>query len=143
MDNLIRKNDIIEVKIDSVAFGGKGVARIDDFVVFVRGGIPKQKLKVKIIKKKKSFAEAIIEKIIEQSPYYVDPKCQYFSDCGGCKHQDIDYNFQLEMKDQQVKEVIEHLGEFGNVDIEKTISSPDIWSYRNRMDFSTSVNAGS
>lgn len=136
---MIRKNDVIEVKIDSIAFGGKGVARIDDFVVFVRGGIPKQKLKVKIIKKKKSFAEAIIEKIIKQSPYYVEPPCKYFSDCGGCKHQDIDYNFQLEMKDQQIKEVIEHLGEFGNVKIEKTIPSPDIWSYRNRMDFSTSV----
>lgn len=136
---MIRKNDVIEVKIDSIAFGGKGVARIDDFVVFVRGGIPKQKLKVKIIKKKKSFAEAIIEKIIKQSPYYVEPPCKYFSDCGGCKHQDIDYNFQLEMKDQQIKEVIEHLGEFGNVKIEKTIPSPDIWGYRNRMDFSTSV----
>lgn len=139
MKSMIRKNDVIEVKIDSIAFGGKGVARIDDFVVFVRGGIPKQKLKVKIIKKKKSFAEAIIEKIIKQSPYYVEPPCKYFSDCGGCKHQDIDYNFQLEMKDQQIKEVIEHLGEFGNVKIEKTIPSPDIWSYRNRMDFSTSV----
>ncbi|MEA3500601.1 MAG: 23S rRNA (uracil(1939)-C(5))-methyltransferase RlmD [Candidatus Marinimicrobia bacterium] len=139
MENIIRKNDIIKVKIDSIAFGGKGVARIDDFVVFVRGGIPKQKLKVKIIKKKKSFAEAIIEKVIEQSPYYVEPPCKYFPDCGGCKHQDIDYNFQLEMKDQQIKEVIEHLGEFGDVKIEKTISSPDIWSYRNRMDFSTSV----
>ena len=139
MENLIRKNDIIEVKIDSIAFGGKGIARIDDFVIFVRGGIPKQILKVKIIKKKKKFAEAIIIKIIEQSPYFIKPKCKYFPDCGGCKHQNIDYNFQLEMKDQQVKEVIEHLGEFGAVQIEKIIPSPDTLHYRNRMDFSTST----
>jgi len=139
MENLIRKNDIVKVEIDSIAFGGKGVARIDGFVIFVRGGIPKQILKVRIIKKKKSFAEAIIMEIVKQSPYFAEPKCKYFSACGGCKHQDIDYNFQLEMKDQQVKEVIDHLGEFGNVKIEKTIPSPDILSYRNRMDFSTSV----
>ncbi len=139
MEKIIRKNDIIDVKINSVAFGGKGVARVGEFVVFVRGAIPKQKLKVKIIKKKKNFAEAIIMEVVEQSPYFVVPQCKYFSDCGGCKHQDIDYNYQLKMKDGQVKEIIEHLGEFGEVPVEKIISSPEILRYRNRMDFSTSV----
>ncbi|MEA1985965.1 MAG: 23S rRNA (uracil(1939)-C(5))-methyltransferase RlmD [Candidatus Marinimicrobia bacterium] len=139
MENIIKKNEIVEVKIESIAFGGKGVARVGDFVIFVRGGIPEQILKVRIIKKKKNFAEAIIEQVVKQSKFFKKSPCKYFPDCGGCKHQNIDYQFQLEMKNRQVQEAVEHLGEFEDVPIEEIISSPDILGYRNRMDFSTSV----
>jgi len=110
----IKKNQSITITIDSVAYGGKGIARLDNFVIFVRDALPGQHLKVKIIKKKPSFAEAIIEEIITQSPDYIDPKCIYFNDCGGCTFQNLRYLAQLKIKKQQIEDVYTHLTKLTN-----------------------------
>jgi len=136
----IKKNQSITIGVNSVAYGGKGVARLDNFVIFVRDALPGQRLKVKIIKKKSSFAEAIIEEIITQSPDYVDPKCVYFNDCGGCTFQNLGYSAQLKMKKQQIEGVYTHLTRLTSVKILEPLASPEIWGYRNKMEFSAGDN---
>ena len=136
----IRKNQSITINVDSVAYGGKGVARLDNFVIFVRDALPGQYLKVKIIKKKSSFAEAIIEEIITQSPDYIDPKCIYFNDCGGCTFQNLQYSAQLKIKKQQIEDVYTHLTKLTSLKILEPLASPEIWGYRNKMEFSAGDN---
>ncbi|MBW1965634.1 MAG: 23S rRNA (uracil(1939)-C(5))-methyltransferase RlmD [Deltaproteobacteria bacterium] len=136
----IKKNQSITITIDSVAYGGKGIARLDNFVIFVRDALPGQHLKVKIIKKKPSFAEAIIEEIITQSPDYIDPKCIYFNDCGGCTFQNLRYLAQLKIKKQQIEDVYTHLTKLTPVKILEPLASPEIWGYRNKMEFSAGDN---
>jgi 23S rRNA (uracil1939-C5)-methyltransferase len=136
----IKKNQSITISVNSVAYGGKGVARLDNFVIFVRDALPGQRLKVKIIKKKSSFAEAIIEEIITQSPDYIDPKCVYFNECGGCTFQNLRYSAQLKIKKQQIEDVYTHLTKLTYVKILEPLASPEIWGYRNKMEFSAGDN---
>ena len=136
----IRKNDSVELYIESIAFGAKGIARIDDFVVFVRDALPGQKVRALIIKKKAAFAEALITEILEESPYRVDAPCLFFEDCGGCKFQHLNYEKQLEMKTEQVKDVYSHLVKMPEIPILPALPAPEIYAYRNKMDFSTGVS---
>jgi 23S rRNA (uracil1939-C5)-methyltransferase len=136
----IRKNDMVELYIESIAFGAKGIARIGDFVVFVRDALPGQKVKALIIKKKASFAEALIREIIEESPDHVDAPCPYFQDCGGCKFQNLNYQKQLDIKTEQVKDVFTHLAKMPDIPILPTLPAPEQYAYRNKMDFSTGVS---
>lgn len=135
----VKKNTVHEVRIESLAFGGKGMTRIGNLAVFVRDALPEQHLRIKIIRKKKQYAEAIIEEILTQSPYYIPPPCPYFSDCGGCVLQNLEYSKQLSIKEQQVRDVFTHLGRLNPV-ILPVIPAPEIWSYRNKMEFSAGPN---
>ena len=136
----IKKNDVLELYIESIAFGGKGIARVDNFVIFVRDVLPGQVVKVVIIKKKPGFAEAIVKEIITQSPDHVDPPCPYFTDCGGCKFQNLAYDKQLEIKTRQVKETYAHLVNIADVPILPALPAPEIYAYRNKMDFSAGTS---
>ena len=136
----IKKNALVELTIESIAFGAKGIARVNDFVIFVRDAIPGQKVKALIIKKKSAFAEAIIREIIEESPDHVDAPCPYFVDCGGCKFQNLNYQKQLDIKTEQVKDVFTHLVKMPEIPILPALPAPDIYAYRNKMDFSTGVS---
>ena len=136
----IKKNALVELTIESIAFGAKGIARIDDFVVFVRDALPGQKVKALIIKKKAAFAEAIIREVIGPSPWQIDAPCPYFADCGGCKFQNLDYQKQLDIKTEQVKDVFTHLAKMPDITILPTLAAPEQYAYRNKMDFSTGVS---
>jgi len=136
----IKKNALVELTIESIAFGAKGIARVNDFVIFVRDGLPGQKVKALIIKKKSAFAEAIIREIIEESPDHVDAPCPYFDDCGGCKFQNLNYQKQLNIKTEQVKDVFTHLVKMPEIPILPALPAPHIYAYRNKMDFSTGVS---
>jgi 23S rRNA (uracil1939-C5)-methyltransferase len=136
----IKKDSEVELYIESIAFGAKGIARIDDFVIFVRDALPGQKVKALIIKKKAAFAEAIIREIIEESPDHVDAPCPYFADCGGCKFQNLNYQKQLDIKTEQVKDVFTHLVKMPEIPILPTLPAPEIYAYRNKMDFSAGVS---
>ncbi|MDD3806458.1 MAG: 23S rRNA (uracil(1939)-C(5))-methyltransferase RlmD [Candidatus Marinimicrobia bacterium] len=135
----IKKNSSYTVTIESLAFGGKGIARLQDFVIFVRDALPGQQLRIKIIRKKKQYAEAIIEDILCQSPHYIQPPCPYFQDCGGCILQNLEYSKQLSFKEQQVREIFAHLGRLNPI-ILPTKRAPEIWGYRNKMEFSAGTD---
>jgi len=134
----LKKNIILEVKLESIAYGGKAVAHQDGFTVFVERGLPGQKVKVRIIRNKENYAEARVIEVIENSPYEIAPRCPHFVACGGCLFQNLDYNEQLAQKQQQVKSSLQHIGGFKAVEVYPTIPSPDIYYYRNKMEYSFS-----
>ncbi len=131
----IKKGDEIELVIDSVSFGGQGVGRINDFVVFVDGAVTGDRVRVRINKKKKNFAEARTLSVVSPSPYRISPVCQYFGTCGGCRMQDVDYKAQLEIKRLNIQDVFQRIGGFENITIPTPHGSPRIFHYRNKMEF--------
>jgi len=123
----MKKGDFLDLNIESYAFEGKGLARVpgedgQNFVVFVNGSYPGDKVKVQIRKKKRSYAEAKIEKILVPSKGRIDAKCSYFGTCGGCKQQDLKYSVQVKYKEEQVRDVFERLGGFENFEKEPVVA---------------------
>ena len=134
----IRKGQVLDLDISDIAFGGRGLARIDGMAVFVDQVAPLDRARVRIIRKKKRHAEARLLELLTASPYRVDPPCPYSGVCGGCKWQFIDYARQLEYKRQHVTESLEHIGGLKEVLVHPTLPSPRIFGYRNKMEFTCS-----
>lgn len=133
----LKKGDEFEAEIEeTLAFGGDGITRLDNWVVFVKNVLPESKVKAKLIKRKRSFGEAIPLEVIEKSPHKVDWPCPHYPTCGGCKFQDLDYEIQLENKREQVRDLLERVGKFEDVEVLPTIPSPKQFHYRNKMEFS-------
>ena len=86
----IKKGDNVQLNIESLAFGGMGVAHLNEMVAFVKNAIPGQKVIARIIKKRSSYLEAQSLEVLDQSPYQVDVPCEHFDDCGGCAFQNFD-----------------------------------------------------
>ncbi|MEO8513287.1 MAG: 23S rRNA (uracil(1939)-C(5))-methyltransferase RlmD [Ignavibacteria bacterium] len=138
MDNL-KKEDIIELTIVDIGAEGIGLGRYNnEYVVFVPGTVPGDTVKAKIRKKKKKYAESQLFEVITPSPKRTEPECEYFGTCNGCKMQNIDYNYQLELKRQIVKNAFERIGGFEDIIIPEVLGSQDIYYYRNKLEFSFS-----
>ncbi len=131
-------NDLYEVTISATAFGGKGITHVDGMAVFVDQAIPGDTAMIKIVRKKKSYAEARIEKLIYSSPDRISPPCPYSGYCGGCKWQFVDYGCQLQYKRQHVIEALEHIGHITDVPVHSPIASELVWGYRNKIEFTCS-----
>jgi 23S rRNA (uracil1939-C5)-methyltransferase len=132
----IKKGQQIEVEITGIAFGGKGLVRINGMAVFVDQAVPGDKALIRIIRKKKNYAEARVIKLIAASAQRIKPPCVYSGFCGGCTWQFLDYEVQLTYKHQHVVESLEHIGQIQNVQVHPTIASPLKFGYRNKMEFS-------
>jgi 23S rRNA (uracil1939-C5)-methyltransferase len=124
---------IAELKIEDVAFGGKGVARDDGKAVFVPFTIEGEKVSAQIVREKKQFAEAELLDLKETSPHRVEALCPYFGRCGGCAYQHIDYEHQLAIKFRQVRDVLQRIGKLKDVPMRPIIPSPLDYNYRNRI----------
>ncbi len=135
---MINKSTELELTIESLAYGARGLARMDDFVIFVDGGIPGQTVKAFLYKKRKGFGEARILKVLKQSPYFIEPRCEHFDYCGGCKVQHLDYTEQVKQKQQQVIELFRRIGGIQNIPLKEVIPAEDIYHYRNKMEFTFS-----
>ena len=140
MNLLIKKGSELDLKIDSLSYGGKGISRYNGIVIFTNNVLPGQTIKAKIIKKKKSYLEAVPIEIIEESPFKQKEKCAHFYDCGGCKTQDLDYEEQINQKQNQIIEALTHLAKINVEEISPIIKSDAIYEYRNKMEFSFSNN---
>ncbi len=134
----IRKGQILDLDITDIAFGGKGLARIDGLAVFVDQVAPMDRARVRIVRKRKRHAEARLVELIAASPHRVDPPCPYSGVCGGCKWQFIDYARQLEYKRQHVVECLEHIGGLKGIPVHPTLPSLKTFGYRNKMEFTCS-----
>lgn len=133
-----RKGSELEFLIEKLAFGGKGLGRVDGMVVFTDRTIPGQKVRARITRKKRHFAEARVVDLLQQSPHRVEPPCPHFGVCGGCSWQDIDYVQQLFWKRQHVIESLEHLAGVKSTMVQETQASPRQTHYRNKMEFTFS-----
>jgi 23S rRNA (uracil1939-C5)-methyltransferase len=139
VDKLLpKKGEDVELLIDSLAYGGKGVARQDGFVVFVERTLPGQKVMARITRRRKGYAEARVLEVLQQSPASTEPRCPHFGTCGGCATQNYPYEKQLEQKQAQVADLFERMGGFRGVAIEKIVGCEEIYHYRNKMEFTFS-----
>lgn len=124
---------IVDLTIEDVAFGGKGVARENGKAVFVPFTIAGEKISAQIVREKKQFAEAEVVDLKEASPHRVEPSCPYFGRCGGCVYQHIDYEDQLAIKFRQVRDVLQRIGKLKDIPMRPIIPSPLDYNYRNRI----------
>lgn len=134
----LKKGQVIEADITGIAFGGKGLARINGMAVFVEQAVPGDRAAIRLTKIKKSHAQARVVELIEESRQRVDAPCEYSGFCGGCTWQYLDYRQQLVYKRQHVIECLEHIGRIESTDVRPTMPSPDLFGYRNKMEFSCS-----
>src|SRR5258708_6591708 len=121
------------VVINDIAFGGEGVARMDDFVVFVPFVLVGEEVEIKVTEVKKRFARARLLKVVKASPQRVVPACCYFGECGGCQYQHIDSPTQLELKHRQISALFERVGGFSQAAVAPVIPCPQPYHYRNRI----------
>jgi tRNA/tmRNA/rRNA uracil-C5-methylase (TrmA/RlmC/RlmD family) len=121
------------VTIDDIAFGGEGVGRIEDFVVFVPFVLVGEVVEVEIVEVKKRFARARLLRISQASPQRVQPLCRYFTDCGGCQYQHIEYAAQLLLKHKQICDLFQRIGGLNPEVIAPVIPCPEPYGYRNRI----------
>lgn len=139
----LKKDDLIECTIESLAFGGRGVARVDGMAVFVAGGLPGDTVSARITRAKKRFAEGVAEAVVSPSSHRVEPKCSHFGECGGCALQNLDYDEQLTQKSEQVQSALTRIGRVAELVMDPPVASPAPWRYRNKMEFAFERRGGS
>lgn len=126
------------VKIIDVAAEGKSIAKIDDMVVFVPYGAPGDIADIKLDKKKKNYGEGHIEKMLNPSTIRIEPFCEHFGTCGGCKWQHIPYEYQLKYKQNQVVDALERIAKVEIPPINNILGSNKTTHYRNKLEFTFS-----
>lgn len=124
---------LCDLKIEDVAFGGKGVGREQGKAVFVPYTIEGELVSAEIVREKRQFAEADLVEVKQSSPNRVAPECPYFGRCGGCAYQHIDYQHQLAIKWRQVRDALQRIGKLKGVPMRPIIPSPRQYAYRNRI----------
>jgi 23S rRNA (uracil1939-C5)-methyltransferase len=133
----VAKGDELELDVDSLAFGGNGVARLDGFVVFVRRGLPGDRVRARVTKVKRSHAEALATEVLRPGPERVDAPCAHFPACGGCRFQDLAYEAQIEQKHLQVRDALQRLAGIAEPPLESIVPcEPEIFHYRNKLEYS-------
>jgi tRNA/tmRNA/rRNA uracil-C5-methylase (TrmA/RlmC/RlmD family) len=123
----------LTLTITDIAFGGEGVARIEDFVIFVPFVQVGEVVEAEITETKKRFGRARLRRIIQSSPDRVTPACRYFGDCGGCQYQHIAYASQLKLKHKQICDLFLRIGGFDPAIVAPVIPCPQPYGYRNRI----------
>lgn len=136
MPDQIKKGSELELSIENLAFGGKGIARLDGMVVFVERALPGDRVKARVTRRKPQYAEAKLLEVLEPSPNRLTARCSHFGVCGGCTWQNFDYPQQLHYKQQHVEESLRHIGKQHGFRVHPILPSPDPWNYRNKMEFS-------
>jgi 23S rRNA (uracil1939-C5)-methyltransferase len=124
---------VVDLKIEDIAFGGKGVGRDQGKAIFVPYTIEGELVSAEIVREKKQFAEAELVEVRESSPHRVAPECPYFGRCGGCAYQHIGYEHQLAIKWRQVCNVLQRIGKLKDIPLRPIIPSPKPYGYRNRI----------
>ncbi len=133
-----------ELDAHGTALGGAAVARLPDGrVCFITGGIPGERLLVRITAMKKTFAEAEVVTVLTPSPDRIAPRCVVFGRCGGCQYQHVAYDRQVALKTQQLLDTVQRIGGIRLPAIDEVIASPSAWGYRNRITLHRGTGAGS
>ena len=128
------------MQLTDIGNKGKAVGRHQERVVFVTGGVPGDVVDVQVTKKRRSYLEGKVIKVHEYSPDRVEPACQYFGVCGGCKWQNLDYSKQLEYKEKEVRENLKKIGHVTPEEFQPILGSKQQYFYRNKLEFSFTDN---
>jgi 23S rRNA (uracil1939-C5)-methyltransferase len=139
----VAKGEELDLRIDSLAYGGNGVARLNGFVVFVRRGLPGDTVRARVTQVKRSHAEAVVVDVLDPGAPRVEAPCSHFGVCGGCRFQDLEYGAQLAAKEAQVRDALERLGGIPAPPVEAIVPAESIYDYRNKLEYSfTETPAG-
>jgi 23S rRNA (uracil1939-C5)-methyltransferase len=132
----VSKGDELELRIDSLAYGGAGVARLNGFVVFVKRGLPGDTVRAAVTKVKRSHAEAQALEVVEAGARRVQAPCAHYPACGGCRFQDLAYEAQLAAKTGQVRDALVRIGGLRDVELEEPVAAESVFGYRNKLEYS-------
>jgi 23S rRNA (uracil1939-C5)-methyltransferase len=132
----IAKDEELELKIDSLAYGGNGVARLNGFVVFVKRGLPGDTVRARVTKVKRNHAEALAVEVVEPGAPRVPAPCKHYPECGGCKFQDLAYEAQAEAKHEQVTDALRRIGGIQEPPLEPIVPATSVFHYRNKLEYS-------
>ena len=134
-----RKNDHVTVKIEDIGSEGEGIGRVDGFTLFVKDAIVGDTVLAKIVKSKKSYGYARLEKVLEASPFRVEPPCPFHRQCGGCQLQALSYEKQLEFKNRKIRNNLIRIGGFDETYVdqrmEPIMGMEEPWRYRNKAQY--------
>jgi 23S rRNA (uracil1939-C5)-methyltransferase len=132
----VQRDQELELTIDSLAYGGNGVARLDGFVVFVRRGLPGDTVRARVTKVQRRHAEALATEILTPGPTRVDAPCAHYPACGGCRFQDLAYDAQVAAKEQWVRDSLQRLAGLPEPPLEPILPAASQFHYRNKMEYS-------
>jgi 23S rRNA (uracil1939-C5)-methyltransferase len=132
----VAKDQELELHVDSLAYGGNGVARLNGFVVFVRRGLPGDTVRARVTKVKRSHAEALAVEVVEPGAKRVDAPCAHYPACGGCRFQDLAYPAQLAAKEEQVRDALRRIGGLAEPPLEPIVAAESEFFYRNKLEYS-------
>ena len=132
-----RRGETLEVEVDSLAFGGRGVARAEGFVVFVAGALPGDRVRVEVTKAKKRFAEARVVELLAPGADRIPDRCTHGGEpCPGAPWQGLPYERQLAIKGEQVDEALRRIGGLDGFELEPIVAAEQQWRYRNKLEYS-------
>jgi 23S rRNA (uracil1939-C5)-methyltransferase len=138
-----RKGEQLELEIESLAFGGRGIARAEGYVVFVAGGLPGDRVRAEITKAKRRFAEARSVELVRGGADRVADSCLHEGvPCPGAPWQGLAYESQLEHKSKQVDEALRRIGKLDGFELEPIVPAQDRWRYRNKLEYSWGAREG-
>ncbi len=132
----LRRDDEVELRIDALAFGGNGVARLDGFVVFVRAGLPGDTVRARVTKVQRRHAEAVAVEVLAAGPRRVEAPCAHYPACGGCRFQDLAYEAQLEAKQAWVADSLRRIAGIADPPCAPIVPAEARFHYRNKMEYS-------
>lgn len=134
-----KKNEILTVTIEDIGNDGEGIGKIDGFTLFVKDAVIGDVVSVKLMKAKKQYAYAKLEKVLTPSPFRVEPKCAFHRQCGGCQIQTMSYERQLQFKENKIKRNLLHIGKFDQAVIEcimePIVGMEEAFHYRNKAQY--------
>jgi len=134
----LARGEEIELRVDRLAYGGRGVARHGELVVFVARGLPGDRVRARVTKFKRRYAEAYAIELLEPGPGRIEPRCAHFGVCGGCAWQNLDYAEQLRHKHAQVADALQRIGGFTGIEPEPMVAAEHLYGYRNKVEYSWS-----
>ena len=134
-----QKNDLVTVTIEDIGNDGEGIGKADGFTLFVKDAVIGDTVEAKIVKSKKQYAYARLEKVLKPSPFRVEPECPYHRQCGGCQIQALSYDRQLQFKQEKIRSHLIHIGgfspEYVDARMEPVVGMDDPFRYRNKAQY--------
>jgi 23S rRNA (uracil1939-C5)-methyltransferase len=132
----VQRDQELELTIESLAYGGNGVARLDGFVVFVRRGLPGDTVRARVTKVQRRHAEALTTEVLRPGSQRVDAPCAHYPACGGCRFQDLAYDAQLAAKERWVADSLQRLAGLADAPLDAIVPAASQFHYRNKMEYS-------
>jgi 23S rRNA (uracil1939-C5)-methyltransferase len=138
-----RRGDELTLEVESLAYGGKGIARRNGYVVFVAGALPGDRVRAEVTKAKRGYAEATAREMVRASPDRLPPRCDHGGEpCPGAPWQSLPYPEQLRHKQSQVEEALVRLGRLEGLELEPIEPAVEQWRYRNKLEYSFGEREG-